>query len=74
MRMISDRQLKALRKQYPDGTRVELLQMDDIQAPPLGTMGTVYGIDDTGSLLVRWDNGSGLSVIFGEDVVRKVGD
>lgn len=74
MRIISDRQLKALRKQYPDGTRVELLQMDDIQAPPLGTMGTVYGIDDTGSLLVRWDNGSGLSVIFGEDVVRKVGD
>lgn len=74
MRMISDRQLEALRKQYPDGTRVELLQMDDIQAPPPGTMGTVYGIDDTGSLLVRWDNGSGLSVIFGEDVVRKVGD
>jgi hypothetical protein len=74
MRMISDRQLKVLRNQYPDGTRVELLQMDDIQAPPPGTMGTVYGIDDTGSLLVRWDNGSGLSVIFGEDLVRKVGD
>ncbi|MCH3955494.1 MAG: DUF4314 domain-containing protein [Eubacterium sp.] len=74
MRIISDRQLNTLRKQYPDGTRVELLQMDDIQAPPLGTMGTVYGIDDTGSLLVRWDNGSGLSVIFGEDVVRKIGD
>ena len=74
MRMISDRQLEALRKQYPDGTRVELLQMDDIQAPPLGTKGTVYGVDDTGSLLVRWDNGSGLSVIFGEDLVRKVGD
>ena len=74
MRMISDRQLKALRKQHPDGTRVELLQMDDIQAPPLGTKGTVYGIDDTGSLLVRRDNGSGLSVIFGEDVVRKIGD
>jgi hypothetical protein len=74
MRIISDRQLKALRKQYPDGTRVELLQMDDIQAPPFGTKGTVYGIDDTGSLLVRWDNGSGLSVIFGKDVVRKIGD
>ena len=74
MRLISDRQLKILRAQYPDGTRVELLQMDDIQAPPLGTKGTVYGIDDTGSLLVRWDNGSGLSVIFGEDLVRKVGN
>ena len=74
MRMISDRQLEALRKQYPDGTRVELLQMDDIQAPPIGTKGTVYGVDDTGSLLVHWDNGSGLSVIYGEDIVRKVVD
>jgi hypothetical protein len=46
--------------------------MDDIQAPPAGTRGTVYGIDDTGSLLVHWDNGSGLNVIYGEDIVRKV--
>ena len=74
MRMISEKRLSALREEYPQDTRVELLQMDDIQAPPPGTKGTVYGIDDTGTLLVRWDNGSGLSVIFGENVVRKVGD
>jgi hypothetical protein len=48
--------------------------MDDVQAPPAGTLGTVYGVDDTGSLLVHWDNGSGLNVIFGEDIVRKVGE
>lgn len=48
--------------------------MDDIQAPPAGTRGTVYGIDGTGSLLVRWDNGGGLNVIYGEDIVRKVVD
>ena len=41
---------------------------------PAGTCGTVTGIDDTGSLMVRWDNGSGLNVIFGVDVVRKVVD
>ncbi len=72
MRMISETALKALRKNYPQGTRIELVQMDDIQAPPAGTLGTVIGIDDTGSLLVNWDNGSGLNVIYGEDVVRKV--
>ena len=61
-----------LRKQYPNGTRVELVQMDDIQAPPPGTKGTVTGVDDTGSLMVSWDNGSGLNVIYGEDIVRKI--
>ena len=45
--------------------------MDDPQAPPVGTEGTVTGGDDTGSLLVDWDNGSGLNVVYGEDIVRK---
>jgi hypothetical protein len=74
MRMIRPEQLELLHRNYPDGTRVELVQMDDVQAPPIGTKGTVYGIDDTGSLLVHWDNGSGLNVIYGEDIVRKVGE
>ena len=74
MRMISQGELEALRTRYPAGTRVELIQMDDAQAPPLGTKGTVTGVDDTGSLLVDWDNGSGLSVIYGIDLVRKAVD
>lgn len=61
-------------REYPAGTRVELVRMDDPQAPPIGTLGTVLGVDDAGSLLMRWDNGSGLNVVYGEDIVRKVGD
>ena len=61
-------------REYPAGTRVELVRMDDAQAPPVGAKGTVKGVDDTGSLLMRWDNGSGLNVVYGEDIVRKVGD
>ena len=72
--MIQPEELKRLRENYPAGTRVELLQMDDMQAPPVGTYGTVTGVDDTGSLLVNWDNGSDLNVIWGIDVVRKVVD
>lgn len=72
MRFASQREVELLRKQYPKGTRVELLQMDDVQAPAIGTFGTVLGVDDTGSLLMAWDNGSGLNVIFGVDHVRKV--
>ena len=64
--------VERVRRQYPAGTRVELIKMDDVQAPPIGTKGTVTGVDDTGSILVAWDNGSYLNVIYGEDVVRKV--
>lgn len=38
-----------LKKMYPVGCRVELLCMNDTQAPPVGTKGTVIGIDDIGS-------------------------
>lgn len=74
MRIIRPEQLEQLKKAYPNGTRVELIKMDDVQAPPAGTRGTVYGVDDTGSLLVHWDNGGGLNVIYGEDIVRKAVD
>ena len=45
------------------GDRVELIRMDDNQAPPVGTRGTVYLIDSIGTIHVRWDNGSGLGLI-----------
>ena len=66
--------IEALRQEFPKGTRVELVQMDDPQAPPIGTKGTVRGVDDMGSIMVRWDTGSGLSVAYGEDVCRKIDD
>ena len=64
--------VEQVRRQYPVGTRVELVKMDDIQAPPIGTKGIVEGVDDTASLLVAWDNGSHLNVIYGEDKVRMI--
>ena len=70
MRFPNKEQVELLRRQYTAGTRVELLRMEDVQAPPAGTKGTVYGVDDTGSILVNWDNGSGLNVIYGIDRCR----
>lgn len=64
--------VEMLRKQYPAGTRVELVEMDDCQAPPIGTKGTVRGVDDTGSIMVSWDNGSSLNVVYGADLCRKI--
>lgn len=64
--------LAQLRQQYPMGTRVELVKMKDDQAPPVGTRGTVYGVDGIGSIMVRWDNGSRLNVLYGVDACKIV--
>lgn len=70
--MISKEIIEKLKEIYPSGTRVKLIQMEDVQAPPKGTLGTVYGIDAIGSILVKWDNGSMLNVIFKEDIIEKI--
>ena len=69
---ITKETLEAIRRQYPVGCRVELVKMDDVQAPPIGTKGTVRGVDDIGSVMVSWDNGSSLHVVFGEDICSRI--
>ncbi|MCX7633238.1 MAG: DUF4314 domain-containing protein [Turneriella sp.] len=64
--------VERLRKQYPAGTRVELVRMNDEQAPPIGVRGTVTGVDDMGSIMVSWDNSGSLSVVYGEDLCKKI--
>lgn len=71
MRFPSRETVERIRKEYPVGTRVELVWMDDPQAPPIGTKGTVRGVDDAGSIRVAWDNGCGLRVAYGEDICRR---
>ncbi|MDO4650596.1 MAG: DUF4314 domain-containing protein [Eubacteriales bacterium] len=72
MRFPSNATVELLRQSFPAGCRVELVKMDDVQAPPVGTRGTVLGVDDVGSIMVSWDNGSALNVVYEEDICRKV--
>lgn len=72
MKFPSKETIEQYRREYPVGCRVELVSMDDFQAPPICTCGTVKSVDDIGNLLVRWDNGSGLNAVLGVDVVRKI--
>ena len=74
MRMISEAALAALKARYPAGTRVELIHMDDPYNKKLvpGCKGTVQFVDDAGSIHVRWDIGSSLAVVFGEDACKKL--
>lgn len=62
--------LIALKALYQPGRRIRLLKMEDLQAPPVGTLGTICGVDDIGSVLVAWDNGSSLNVIPEVDEVE----
>ena len=62
--------VERVRARYKAGTRIELIEMDDPQAPPAGTRGTIIAVDDIGSLIVNWDNGCGLNAITGKDRFR----
>lgn len=72
MRTPSREIIERLRQDFPVGCRVELVKMDDKQAPPVGTLGTVIVVDAVGTVHVDWDNGCGLGAAFGEDIIRKV--
>ena len=65
--------VERVRKIYPKGTRVELVQMDDpySRLRP-GDQGTVRLVDDTGTIFVDWDSGSGLGIVYGIDRVKKL--
>lgn len=58
---------------YPIGTRVKLIEMDDVQAPIPGTFGTIISIDDIGDLMVSWGDGSSLKLIVGIDAFDVIG-
>ncbi len=65
--------VEQLRKLYPAGCRVELVQMDDPHGKLIpGERGTVTVVDDTGTIFVNWDCGSGLGIVYGVDRVRKL--
>lgn len=65
--IINKTELNAIREKYKKGVKVELIQMDDPQAPPIGTKGTVEFVDDVGTIHIAWENGSSLGLIPGLD-------
>ena len=70
MKFPSRERIAALRRMYPKGTMVQLLSMEDTQAPPPGTLGEVQGVDDAGQILIHWRTGSSLNLLPGVDSFR----
>ena len=74
MRMPSKETIEALRRAYPAGCTVELIEMDDPQAPKPGTLGKVVAVDDIGTIHIAWSTGSSLGIAWGQDSCRRVDD
>lgn len=65
--------VERVRKMYPKGTRVELIRIDDpCTCLKPGEKGTVCFVDDTATVFVDWDSGSGLGIVYGIDRIRKL--
>ena len=57
-----------IKKQYPAGTRIKLINMDDPWHPvEPGTEGTIQFVDDIGQIHMKWDNGRTLALVPGQD-------
>ena len=70
---ISRDTVERIRREYPVGTRVELISMqDEYTKLAAGEKGTVIDVDDIGTIHVNWDCGSCLGIAYGEDLCKKV--
>lgn len=65
--MLSQEKVKEIKEKYKKGTKIKCLHMDDPQAIPSGTVGTVLFVDDAGQIHMKWPSGSILALIEGVD-------
>ena len=64
--------VELLKAKYRPGTVLKLIQMDDPQAPAPGNKGKVTGVDEIGTILMEWENGSTLNLIPGVDKFEQI--
>lgn len=74
MRYPTSEEVQRIRELYPIGCRVELIRMgpDPYSKLKPGDQGTVKCVDDTGTVFVSWDCGSGLGMVYGEDHILRL--
>lgn len=70
----NEQRISNIKQIYSKGTRIKLNYMHDKWPVPSGTCGTVMSVDDAGTIHVKWDNGSSLGLIYGEDSFEVIKD
>lgn len=68
----NEKKVELLRQKYPGGTRICLDHMEDLCPVESGTKGTIIGVDDIGSIMVKWDNGRTLNLLPDNDKFHKI--
>lgn len=66
-RRLSPEEVREIENKYRPGSKVKLVKMYDLYAPPKGTIGIIQGVDGAGNILVNWESNSSLSLISGID-------
>ena len=67
--------VERLKKEYPKGTRLVLISMDDPYSKLVcGDKGSVNYVDSAGTIHMKWDRGSRIGLVYGVDVFRKLSD
>ena len=67
--------VERLKKEYPKGTRIVLISMDDPYSRLVsGDKGTVNYVDAGGTIHMKWDRGSRLGLVYGVDSFHKIID
>lgn len=66
--------VNAMKRLFTPGMRIKLMMMKDPSGVPDGTTGTVDFVDDAGQIQMKWDNGSSLALIYGEDIFQIIPD
>ncbi len=71
LKLPSREQIEEIKRKYPIGCYVQLVKVDDEQAPSPGTKGVVKYVDDIGTIFVNWESGGCLGVVYGVDKIVK---
>lgn len=67
--------IEATKKLYPQGTRIELISMNDLTSNiPSGIRGTVDSVNEKGNISGHWDNGESFEISPGIDSFRSLAE
>jgi len=70
----TDAEIEEIKSQYKPGMIIQLKKMYDLQAPNPETIGMIDFVDDSGTIHMRWTNGSGLGLVVGLDEFSIIDD